>query len=71
MQPQLHVPHAVLRLVLLSERLEERRLERLLVPARDRARERVHRAQRYEVELVRVRLVPLLDGRQSSAQQHN
>ena len=55
--------------MLLFERLKERGLKRLLVPARDGTRKRVHRAQRYEVELVRVRLVPLLDGCQSSAQQ--
>ena len=45
--------------MLLPERLEERRFEWFLAPTRDGGRQRVQRPERDDMELVRVRLIPL------------
>ena len=45
--------------MLLPERLEERRFEWFLAATRDRGRQRVQRPERDDVELMRVRLIPL------------
>ena len=46
--------------MLQPQAFKERGFERLLAATRDGRRERVQRAERDEVELVRVRLVPVL-----------
>ena len=59
LHPLLRIPQCIFGGVLLFEVLKEGRLERLLVAARNRARERMQRPQSNQVELMRVRLVPL------------
>ena len=59
LHPLLHIPQCIFGGVLLFEVLKESRLERLLVAARNRTWERMQRPQSDQVELMRVRLVPL------------